>query len=180
MAATMSQTVVNDKGMRTDISVLGQNGYIICTPTEGWMYFPFAGQTEPQALPVEQVKLSQDRLNYSNQLLVNKAFIVKSSLEGTDTINSASCYKLKITCKDGNEETCYIDTKTYFLVKTEAKVSIQGDDQDLAVSYSDFKKQPEGVTIPMSMSSPQGDVSFNSVEFNKVTDDKIFKPDTTK
>ena len=34
------------KGMRQDITVQGMSGYQIVTPTQGWTYLPFQGQTE--------------------------------------------------------------------------------------------------------------------------------------
>src|SRR5437868_15046000 len=42
-------TVLNGKGARTDISVPGMSeGYRIVTPTKGWNYLPFQGQTSPE------------------------------------------------------------------------------------------------------------------------------------
>ncbi len=178
MEASMSETIINDKGMRMDISAMGQSGYMICTKTEGWMYFPFAGQTSPQTLPADQVKMSQDRLNFNNLQLVNKSIIAKSSLEGKDTIDNVACYKLKVTDNQGNEQTCFIDGSTYYLVRTENKIKMQDEETEIAINYKDFKKQAEGITIPMTISSPQGDLSFKTVEINKATDEKIFKPDT--
>lgn len=178
MDVDMSQTIVNDKGMRVDMSVNGMAGYVTCTSTEGWLYMPFAGMTEPQKIPDEQLKMSQDRLNFNNLQLADKSFIVKSSMEGKDTIDNVSCFKLKVTGKDGRELVCFIDGNTYYMVKTEAKIKIQDEEQEIAVTYGNFKKQPEGITIPMNWGSPQGDLTFKSVEINKTIDDKIFKPET--
>ena len=180
MEADLDQTVINDKGVRMDISVAGQKGYLIYTPVAGWMYMPFAGITTPQEVPQEMLKTMQDRMNFNNQLLANKSSIAKSTYSGMDTINHVSCYKLNITAKNGDEQTCYIDGSTYYLVRTEIKANIQGEDQVMAINFSDFKKQPEGITIPMSIGSPQGDLTFKSVAINKNIDEKILVPEGKK
>ncbi len=178
MDIPMTQTIVNDKAMRMDISAMGQNGYVIMTTTKGWQFMPFAGMTEPKEVPAEQVKMSKSQLNYKNSQLVDKSLIKKATFEGKDSINSISCYKLKITDKDGEEMTCYFDAATYYMLRQERKVKVQDEEQEIGVTYSNFKKQPEGVVIPMNVSSPQGDVTYKSVEINKPVDEKIFKPDT--
>lgn len=178
MEIPVTQTIVNDKATRTDITAMGQTGYIIMTPTKGWQFMPFTGQTAPQEIPADQLKTNKSQLNYKNMQMVDKSLISKATLEGNDTINSVNCFKLKVTNKEGNEITCYFDAATYYLVRQETKVKVQDDEQEVGISYSNFKKQPEGIVIPMTMGTPQGDITFKSVEFNKPVDDKIFKPDT--
>ncbi|MBC7553561.1 MAG: hypothetical protein H7257_06240 [Taibaiella sp.] len=176
MEINMTQTVANDKGMRTDIEAMGQKGYIIITPTQGWMYMPFAGQTKPEALPADQLKASQDKLNFRNTQLVDQSMIAKTVMQGTDTINKVPCYKIKVTGKDGNESVCYFDSKDYYMVRTEVKVKIQDEERETYITYSNFKKQPQGIVIPMTMGTEQGDVNFKTVEINKPVDEKIFTP----
>ena len=174
----MTETIVNEKGIRMDISAMGQSGYMIITPKEGWMYMPFGGQTKVTEIPAEQLKASQDQFNYKNNQLVDKSMITKVSLDGMDTINSVACHKLKVVGKDGSEQTCFIDTKTFYMVRVEKKLKAGDEEQDASVTFSNFVKQPEGVTIPMTMSPMgQGDITFKTAEFNKPVDDKIFKPD---
>src|SRR5271156_1293236 len=43
MDISYTVTIVNNKGMRTDFSVMGSNNYMIFTPSEGWMYMPAQG-----------------------------------------------------------------------------------------------------------------------------------------
>src|SRR5947209_6610963 len=57
MELGMTQTVVNDKGMRADINAMGMNGYTIVTPGEGWMYMPFQPGAKVTPLPSDMLKL---------------------------------------------------------------------------------------------------------------------------
>jgi hypothetical protein len=175
MEIGFTKTVVNDKGIRQDISAMGTNSYIIITPTEGWMFLP--GMDKVTAMPAEQLKMSKTLLNVKTEQLVNKADIGKIELVGRDTVNKVPCYKLKITSKEGNEVTAFFDAATYYMVRNEAKANVQNEEQLIAVNYSNFKKQPEGITIPMTVSTPMGvDVTFKSVEINKPVNENIFKP----
>ena len=102
----------------------------------------------------------------------------KAEYIGKDTINNVACLKLKITDKDGNEQTDYFDANTYYIIRTETKVKVKDDEQEVTANFSDFQKQPEGVVIAMTVSSPmgQGDINFKSIEINKPVDDNMFKP----
>ena len=174
-----TQTVVNDKGMRMDISVMGQNGYVIITPKEGWMYMPFEpGMDKVTPIPAEQMKSSLPQLNVKSEQLLDKSSITKAEYVGKDTVNNISCLKVKITDKDGNEQTAFFDAATYYLVHSERKMKIQDEEQEVAINFSNFQKQPEGIVIPMTVTAPmgQGDITFKSVEINKTIDDSVSKP----
>ena len=180
MDISYTETVVNDKGMRTDFSVMGSNNYYIITPKEGWAYMPAQGMDKVTPLPAEQMKGAAERLNTKAGMLADKSGITKSEYVGKDTANNISCYKVKITDKDGNVQTDFFDATTYYLVRTEMTAK-QGDtEQEVAMSFGDFKKPPEGIVLPMTMTSPMGvgDITVKSVEINKPVDDKTFKPDT--
>ena len=177
-----TQTVVNDKGMRTDISMMGQNGYVILTPKEGWMYMPMQpGMDKVTPMPADQVKASADKMTVKSGMLADKSGIAKAEFIGKETTNNIACFKLKITDKDGNVQTDFFDASTYYLVRTEMTVKNEDAEQEVAMTFSDFKKQPEGIVLPMTMTSPMGmgDITFKSVEINKPVSDDVFKPSAT-
>jgi len=129
-------------------------------------------------MPNDQLKMSKDKLDIKSGQLVDRSKLKKLEYAGTDTVNNAKCYKLQITDADNNVSTAYIDAVTYYMVRSETKVKMPGQDgeQEVAVNYSNFKKQKEGVVFPMIVGSPQGDVTFKSVEFNPKVSETIFKP----
>ncbi len=172
-----TETIVNSKLYRTDVSAMGMNGYVIVTPKEGWMYLPMQGMDKVTPVPAEQLKGAGEKMNTRIFMLADKAGIDKSEYIGRDTITNIPCFKVKITNKDGNVQTDYFDAATYYLVRTE----MTAGDQELALSFSDFKKQPEGIVMPMTMTSPMGmgDLTVKSVEINKPVADDAYKPNPT-
>lgn len=176
-----NQTVVNGKGMRVDVSAMGTNGYVIVTPKEGWMYMPMQGVDKVTPLPPEQLKGAAEKLNVRSGMLVDKSAISKSEYVGKDTINNVPCFKVKVTDNDGNTQTDFFDVATYYIVRTEMITKVQDAEQEVSMTFADFKKQPEGIVIPMTMTSPMGvgDIVVKSVEINKPVSDDAFKPGPT-
>jgi hypothetical protein len=67
VAVTM--TVLNGKGMRQNISVMGMTGYSIMTPDSGWNFMPFQGQQKPEPVTAETLKESADQYDAQGSLL---------------------------------------------------------------------------------------------------------------
>lgn len=178
MDISMSQTTVNNVGMRMDISAMGMNGYTIITPKEGWFYQP--GMETPMALPVEQLKIAQDKLNIQNGQMVDRSKIEKLEYMGSQQVNNATCHKIKVTDKTGAVQTAFIDASTYYILRVESIAKVEDQEQEIAINYSNYKQLPEGVVMPMTVSTTQGDITFTTVELNKPVDEKLFVLDVAK
>jgi len=170
-------TVLNGKGARTDISVPGMSeGYRITTPTKGWNYLPFQGQTSPEEADDDMVKAQQSQLDLQTPLLNYAAKGHKVELLGKEKVGAADCYKLKITYKNGKTAVIFIDGTTYYKVKSVATLSVNGQDMEVETTYADFKKLPEGYVFPFSQTNQSGTINYNTIEINKPVDEKIFQP----
>ncbi len=178
MEISMTQTIDIAKGARLDISVMGMTGYQIVTPNAGWMYMPFQGSTKVDTMKPDMVKAMQQQFDVKgHQLLDYKSKGTKVELAGKDTVNNAPCYKLKITDKDANESTVFIDMATYYILRTETKAKTDEGDQEMAVVYSDYKQTAEGgVVMPMSVTAQGVEITYKSIEVNKPIDEKTFIP----
>ena len=56
-----------------------------------------------------------------------------------------------------------------------------GQEMEMATTFSNFQKLPEGIVVPMSMNIPLGpgmnvDFALSKVEVNRALDESIFKP----
>ena len=167
---------VNGKGMRQNISVMGMTGYQIVTPAAGWSFMPFQGQTAPEALTPEQLKESIDDLDVQGKLVDYAAKGTKVELLGKDDVEGTECFKVRITTKSGNVETVFIDPKSYYVVRSIAKRTANGQETDVTTDYSNYQKLPEGIVVPMSLTLPFGELKISKVEVNKTVDESIFKP----
>jgi len=183
MEVNMDITVVDQKAMRTNMSIMGMEGYIIMTEKEGWMYMPFQpGMDKVTPMPEEQVKKAKGNFSIKNTVLADRTKIAKATYSGKDTLDGVACHKVLVADKEGNEQTAYFDAGTYYMVRAERKVKQKDEEQEVSISYSNFQKQPEGVVVAMTQSNPMmgGDITFKKIEINKPIADGYFKPTEPK
>jgi hypothetical protein len=167
---TKSQMV----GQRMDIAVMGMNGYQIITPTAGWSFMPFAGQTSPEAMKDEQLKSGISGLDLQGNLFNYKEKGNQLELLGKEKMGDAECYKLKATLKSGKIITYFIDTKTNYIVKSVSTQNINGDEKEVENGYSNYKATSNGFIFPFTGTTMQGEMNFTKIEANIPVDEKIF------
>lgn len=176
------ETVVRGKGVRSEITMGGlSQGYEIVTPTGGWnldLMTPDAkpGITKPTAMPAERVKELQDQLDPSDDYINYKEKGFKAELSGKEAVNGTQCYKLKITGKSGIPKTVYFDATTYYKVRDIERVETAQGAMDIATTFSDFKRFPEGIVLAMKAKNDYQDITITDVDLNKTIDDNVFKP----
>jgi hypothetical protein len=168
-------TRLQGKGMRQDISVAGMSGYVIITPTAGTTYLPFQGQSEAQPMPADALKEGQYQLDVQGVLVDYKTKGHTVELLGKETIDGAECNKLKVTLAGGKVFTYYIDTKNNYLVRSVTTQHVNGQEMEQTVSFGNFQKLPEGITVPMTITQQFGEVILSKMEINKAVDESIFK-----
>lgn len=176
MEIPVTITTVNKKGMRMDVDIMGMSNYFILTDKEGWAYFPAQGQQKAEPLTADQVKESQDQLDIQGLLVDYKAKGSKIEFLGKDDVEGTEAFKIKLTDKNGEETTYFVDASNYFVIREVQKETADGKEAEMIVNYSNFKKLAEGIVVPMSVESNMGPVALTSVEVNPKVDEAIFKP----
>ena len=170
ITVTKSQLV----GLRMDIAVMGMNGYQIITPTAGWSFMPFMGQTAPEAMKEEQIKSAVPSLDLQGNLFEYKEKGNKLELLGKENVGGAECYKIKETLKSGKIATIFIDTKTNYIAKSINTQNVNGEEKEVENNYSNYKATANGFIFPYTNSTMQGEMNFSKIEANIPLDDKIF------
>jgi outer membrane lipoprotein-sorting protein len=168
--------IVNGKAFKSVVEFNGQEIIQVVTADKGgWMINPAMGQTTATAMPEEQTKIFKMSMDVGGPLLNYAAKGNKVELVGKDTSGAVISYKLKMTTKDGFTVMIFIDSKTYYLVKTIADVPGQGESK---TTFSDHRKTDYGLVVPFSaeISNPQFSlvITQKKVEVNKTIDPAIF------
>lgn len=166
---------LHNKAMRQNINVMGMDGYQIMTKKEGWTFMPFQGQTKPEPMTADDVKNGQDDLNLQEDFLSYKDQGKKLEYLGKDDMDGTECFKLKMTDKDGKETSYFLDASSYLTLKQSTKFTADGKEMEVATLFSNYKKLPEGIVYPMSVSGGWGDTEFTKVEVNVPIDEKEFQ-----
>lgn len=173
---TVARTVLHGKGTRQDISLGGMNGYSIMTPTAGWNFMPFQGQTQPEPMTAEDIKEGQQDMDAQDELVDYKDKGTTVELLGKDDVDGTECYKLLVTFKSGKSESLFIDPASYHIIRQVAKQKANGQEMDITTNFSNYQKLPEGIVVAMSVTLPFGELNIKKVEVNKPVDEMIFKP----
>lgn len=164
-------------GQRVDLSIMGTENYIIATPTAGWMYMPIQGQSEAQPMPEEMLKASKDQLDIQGPLFNYKEKGNTVELVGKEKVDGAEAFKLKVTDKTGKVSHLFIDATNYYHVKSVMSANVNGEDMEISVTQSNFKKTADGYVFPWTIgNSAQGDMNVTKLDVNLPVDEKLFKP----
>jgi len=172
--------ILNGKGMRTDLELMGQAITNCYFNGKGWKINPFAGATTPTEVTGTELNDFKTQSNLANQLMDYKARGHQVELLGEDAVEGIKTYKIKLTNKDDGKATTYfISTADYTLIKSSTMRQLQGQDMEVESFYSDLK-EIGGVKFFMTRDSKiEGQVfqtvKYEKVELNVAIDEKIFE-----
>lgn len=174
-----SKTIIlNGKGFRSEADFNGQQIVQVVTDKGGWAINPFAGSSAAVELPKEQYQVGEDQI-YIDPLLNYQAKGAKVELLGKEKVGSVEAYKLRYTNKDQGQTTYYIDPSTYYIIQAVKKGNAMGQEINVTVGYSDFKKNDFGLAWPYTTSVDMGQfalkVNTRKLEVNKAVDASIFE-----
>ncbi len=163
------------KGMRQNISFMGMDGYSILTPTEGWNFMPFQGQTKPEPMTADEVKKGQDGLHLGDAFITYKELGKTLEYLGTDDMDGTECHKFKMIGKEGEETTFYMDAISFYIIKESQKINLNGKQIESSTLYSNYTRLPEGIVNPMAVGGGWGETIFTKIEINPKLEDSVFK-----
>jgi len=151
--------------------------------TEGWTLNPFAGQTEPQPIPADQLKLLKLQADMDGILWNWEEKGSKVTLEGNEDVEGTSCYKIKVITADGDTYTYFIDSDSYMLIRTNSKVTMSGAEVESDTYYSNYMVVNE-IAFPGNITNKYngatGEVIIvEKVELDKELDKALFEKPAT-
>jgi len=169
---------VHNKAMKQEYTVMNMTGYTIITSEGGWNFNPFQGQTKPEPMTADELKVGMDGLDLQGELVDYTAKGHKIELQGKEDVDGTECYKLKLTRKSGRESTMFIDPKTWYCIRETSKVTVNGQEINQTVNMSNFTKLPEGIVMPLTMENGMAPapITISKVTLNQAIADSVFKP----
>lgn len=167
----------HNTGQRFDVSVLKSQGFIIVTPKDGWQYFPFQGMKEPQPLKPEERDIYLTLIDLQGPLFNYKEKGNKINLEGLEKIDESVCYKMLVSYQAGQQMTVYVDTLTYYIIKTTIRNNISGSHSSTIENlFGNFQRTPEGYIIPNAMTLGPGKMFIRKMVINSPIAASKFDP----
>jgi outer membrane lipoprotein-sorting protein len=145
----------------------------------GWMINPFTGNSDAQPMSAEELKSMPDEADLDGPLVDYKAKGSEIELAGKEDLDGKPVYRLKLTSKNGEARTYFIDAATFLTAKWEGLRKISDQQLPWESSLSDYR-QIEGLKFPFKIDqgSPGTDfrqtLTIEKIELNPKIDDSHF------
>jgi outer membrane lipoprotein-sorting protein len=145
----------------------------------GWQVDPFEGRKDPELLSADDTKGLQVAADIDGPLVNYKQKGSIAELVGHDSVEGTDCYKIKLTLKNGDVRSYYLDAESYMVIKLETQTKIRGSLQERESYYGDYEKV-DGIFYPFASESGQKDqpdrtqVTLDKIEVNVPLDDSRF------
>lgn len=165
--------------MRMDVTMMGQNVITVLNGDRAWV--SQGGQVTE--LPQDQVSKVKEQMDQQSNFLENQ-FIdykdkgIKIVLEGTEEVDDKNCFVLKVTDKEGETSTLYIDTETYLEHKIITTQQNMGQEMEMEIFIKN-NKWVNGILVPHKMEmysdgEPAGEFIIEDVIINEPIDNSLF------
>jgi outer membrane lipoprotein-sorting protein len=152
----------------------------------GWQVMPFMGKKDPEPMSADDLKEIQEEADLDGPLFDYKDKGNQVEYLGKADVEGSPAHKLKLTLKNGDMTTIYLDADSYLEIKEEAKRNMRGQMMDMEETIGNYK-QVEGLTVPFTMDqkikgAPSGQtLTFDKIELNvKVDADRFAMPAVKK
>jgi hypothetical protein len=118
----------------------------------GWKINPFQGRKDPEKMSADEARALADGALIEGPLLAARTDGSKVDYLGRDDFEGTLAYKLRVTQKDGDEFTYWLDPDTFLEIKVDERRKIRGAEQTNETELGDYEKVA-GVYFPMSVDS---------------------------
>jgi hypothetical protein len=115
-----------------------------------WKINPFQGRKDPEKMSSDEARALADSALIEGPLLASRHDGSNVEYLGREDFDGTLAYKLKVTQKDGDEFTYWLDPDTYLEIKVEEARKIRGAKQTSETELGDYEKVA-GVYFPMSV-----------------------------
>lgn len=132
---------------RVEQAMLGQTITYAHNGTATWWIHPLLGVQQPAAVPESEAALVRHAVEFQSPLIDAAAQGNKVELLGKEELDGQPALKLKVTRKDGAEETWYLDASTHLEMARFDRTLDLPTAKDRWTYYSDFRTV-DGLVIP--------------------------------
>lgn len=175
----MKSTILNGKGLKTEMEIMGSVITTCITDTGGWMINPMTGSDAAEDMPEAQYNASK------NQIYIGAPFTVwpdkgyKAELLGNEAVGNVNAIKVKLTAPDNTSAVYFFDPDSGYLLKSVSQGDMQGQTVENITTFTDYR-QVDGYTLPYKTTIDMGGMfelasEVTKVEVNKPVDPAFFK-----
>jgi len=164
---------------RLEFTIQGLTAVQAYDGKNAWQIMPFMGKKDPELMAADEAKEMEQMADIDGPLVDYKSKGHKVELLGKEKVEGTDAYKLKLSLKNGDVETIYIDADSFLTIKEETKRTVRGSEQEVESAIGDYK-EVEGIIFPFAIESgikgsPQKQkLTITKIELNVPLDGALF------
>lgn len=135
---------------RSDLSLQGLDVVQSYDGHGAWKINPFQGRKDPEKMSADEARQLADGASIEGPLLASRHDGSRVQYLGREDFDGTLAFKLKVTQKDGDEFTYWLDPDTYLEIKMDETRRIRGAQTTSETELGDYEKVG-GVYFPMSI-----------------------------
>ena len=165
---------------RLEFTVQGLTAVQAYDGSKAWQIMPFMGKKDAELMSADETKEMEETADLDGPLVDYKAKGNAVELLGKEKVEGTDAYKLKVTLKNGDVQTEYIDADSYLEIKEETTRTVRGTEHNFESSIGDYK-EVDGIIFPFAIESgvkgtdQKQKITISKIELNVPADDSIFK-----
>lgn len=165
---------------RLEFTVQGLTAVQAYDGKNAWQIMPFMGKKDPELMSADEAKETEEMADLDGPLVDYKSKGHQVELQGKEKIEGTDAYKLKLTLKNGDVQTIYIDADSFLEIKEVTKRTIRGSEQEIESAIGDYKEVkvimfPFAIESGVKGSDQKQKLTITNVELNVPADDSMFK-----
>ena len=131
-------------------------------------------------MSADEAKETEEMADVDGPLVDYKSKGHQAELLGKEKIEGTDAYKIKLTLKNGDVETIYIDADSFLQIKEVDKRTVRGSEQETESSIGDYK-EVNGILFPFAVENAvkgtdqKQKITISKIELNVPVDDSMFK-----
>ena len=165
---------------RLEFTIQGLTAVQAYDGSKAWQIMPFMGKKDAELMSADEAKEMEETADLDGPLVDYKAKGNSVELLGKEKVEGTDAYKLKVTLKNGDVQTQYIDADSFLEIKEETSRTVRGTERDVESSIGDYK-EVDGIIFPFAVESgvkgtdQKQKITISKIELNVPADDAMFK-----
>ena len=137
---------------RLEFTIQGLTAVQAYDGSKAWQIMPFMGKKDAELMSSDETKEMEETADLDGPLVDYKAKGNTVELIGKEKIEGTDAYKIKVTLKNGDVQTEYIDADSFLEIKEETKRMVRGSEKEFESSIGDYK-DVNGIIFPFAVES---------------------------
>lgn len=162
--------------MRVEVDVMGQKIVQCYDGSTAWWINPLQIGPDAQVMPEEMAESVKNQ-EFQSPLLDYSSKGHNVVLEGKETVEGTSCFKLKLTKKDGTEEFHFFDAENYVPVMVRTPIKSGPAAGQFSETFMSDYQDVNGLMFPFFLETKVAGESAQKITLSKVVLNEEMKDD---